>query len=152
MLLLLLLLLGLMSDRLWMKHTVNVLNRPRSAEGGGPAKVVVQLDELQEVVHRQTLVLDSLGDFKLQRGTSGHHVCGRAISRLKLRKSLRLTRDDVSQAVGIIVEVLVAASLVVPLLSSLPLGSRMPSCCSNALLLFGCWTASLSWCSVALTL
>jgi hypothetical protein len=44
--LLLLLLLSLLSDRLRMKHTVNVLHRPRPAEGCGPAKVVVQLDEL----------------------------------------------------------------------------------------------------------
>ena len=46
---LLLLLLSVLIDRLRIQRAVDVLDRPRSAEGGRPAEVVAEVDELRKV-------------------------------------------------------------------------------------------------------
>ena len=49
LLLLLLLLVSMLIDRLRIQRAVDVLDRPRPAEGCRPAKVVAKVDELNEV-------------------------------------------------------------------------------------------------------
>ena len=129
LLLLLPLLLRLLLDELGMSQPVKVLDGQCPAEGLVPLELVVHFDVLVQIVSRQALVGDSLGDLLLLLSATRRQLRGRASHRLKLCEPSSFTRDDDPQSVWVIVRLFVTAASVLSMPIPLPL-----RCCSTTLL------------------
>jgi hypothetical protein len=109
-----LLLLSWFAGRLLIGHPAKVLDGSRPAERSRPAELIAEVNELGEVKLREPLVDHCTVDFGVQRRPTSHlGGCG-AVGSITLNPPHGFTRDDVPQAIGLVVGAVVS-ELAVPL-------------------------------------